>query len=94
MTSVVIEDDRQLNALNIWFYVFASVTVILIAFFQALTVYALASFCLMMWIKQVGLQYKMGLNLDQIQWEIESQKQLIETISSRMDLIDPYLKDE
>ena len=93
MTKVVIEDNKQINALNIWFYVFGAVTVILIAFFQAVTVYALTSFCLMMWIKQVGLQYKVGLNLDQTQFEIETQSEIIETLSTRMDLIDPYIKD-
>ncbi len=90
MTSVVIKENKQLLALNIWFYLFGAMTVILIAFFQALTVYALTTFSLMLWIKQVGLQYRMGLNLDQVQFEIETMRGQVETLTTRMDLIDPY----
>jgi predicted membrane protein len=87
---VTIEENKQLNALNIIFYIFALMTVITLAFYQRLTVYSIASFVLMMWIKQVGLGYRLGLNIDQIQWEIEELKSNQDTLSTRMDLIDPY----
>lgn len=84
------EKDKQLAFFDVWFYLFGAFTVILIAFFQSLTVEAGFTFSLMIWVKQLANGYKENLRTEERRLEDERVSSELEKLRAKIKTFDPY----
>jgi hypothetical protein len=87
------EQNNELKALQVWFYVFALLTVILIAREKALSVFSNASLIMMIWVSQMRNGYREELRAETHE-KIIAQLQVDKNIlKERLDRIDPYSEE-
>ena len=77
----------SVKSFRFWFMLFGLATVVLVVFFQGLTIASAHSLAGMIFMRQMSLVVKQEKDKKNLLFEIE-------TLKERVDLIDPYSKDE
>lgn len=85
-----LENTATQKSFKFWFMLFALVTVVLIGYYNGLSVASAHSVIVMMFVRQMSHIWKTNKDrLDQEALILEQEHKLLE-LSARMDKIDPY----
>ena len=84
------EENNQgdsVKSFRFWFMLFGLMTIVVVVFFQGLTIASAHSLAGMVLMRQMSLVVKQEKDKKNLLFELE-------TLKERVDLIDPYSKDE